>query len=89
MDQLPVTKAKTIQENLFVVTENTVMLQLLLSTATSFSMSLGPYMMEVVHLLEHLPSVDDETPKPVLYAAENDHKVGKCQILMHVGRVGS
>ena len=37
----------------------------------------GPYMMEVVNLLEHLPvSEDGGCPRPVLYAAENDHKVG-------------
>lgn len=41
MSELPKTKEGKKQPDLFVVTENTMMLQLLVSTATSFSMSLG------------------------------------------------
>ncbi len=64
--------------NLFVLSEDPVLLQILVRTATSFSMSLGPFMKDVIPLLSTLPlpeESDDPTDfvAPVLYAAENDH----------------
>jgi len=66
--------------NLFVLSEDPILLQTLVRTATSFSMSLGPFMKDVVPLLSTLPLHGEaEDPAdfvlPVLYAAENDHKM--------------
>lgn len=66
--------------NLFALSEDPILLQILVRTATSFSMSLGPFMKDVIPLLSTLPlpeEADDPTEfvAPVLYAAENDHKM--------------
>lgn len=66
--------------NLFALSEDPILLQILVRTATSFSMSLGPFMKDVIPLLSTLPlqeEADDpaEFISPILYAAENDHKM--------------
>jgi len=78
--------------NLFALSEDPILLQILVRTATSFSMSMGPFMKDVIPLLSTLPlpeETDDpaEFVAPVLYAAENDHKMVEEVAEALIGRV--
>ncbi|TFJ83028.1 hypothetical protein NSK_005653 [Nannochloropsis salina CCMP1776] len=75
LSELPPSDVGT-QGNLFVPTDDPLLLHLLVTTATSFSIALGPSMMKVVYpLLSKLPIIPQGEFRPCLFAAENDHKV--------------
>uniref|UniRef100_I2CQS8 Mannitol 1-phosphate dehydrogenase n=1 Tax=Nannochloropsis gaditana (strain CCMP526) TaxID=1093141 RepID=I2CQS8_NANGC len=87
LSELPPSDVGT-QGNLFVPTDDPLLLHLLVTTATSFSIALGPSMMKVVYpLLSKLPIIPQGEFRPCLFAAENDHKTVRALAKALEGRV--